>query len=91
MADLMDAVMQNNQQRQSNIDAYAQLYQNAKVADAMVKANPDLVQRMGFQSPSQFSSLSAQDKIAATTGYIKNLGFQQGMAQMQEQAARAQY
>jgi len=74
---------------QQNLDAWDSLYQNAKVADAMVKANPDLPQRMGFQSPAQFQSLSAQDKIAATTGYIKNQGVQEFQAKMADYQAQA--
>ncbi len=73
----------------ASIDAWDKINQNARVADMMVKANPDLVQRMGFQSPSQFSNLSAQDKIAATTGYIRKQGYDQAQAQIQEQLARA--
>ena len=86
--DLMDSVAQLNQQRQQNIDAYGQLFDNAKVADAMVKANPDLEQRMGM-TPGQFSTLSAQDKIAATTGYIKNQGVQEMAARMKDWDAQA--
>ena len=74
---------------QNTLDKYDQLTQNAKVADAMVKANPDLVQRMGFDSPEHFQSLSAQDKIAATTGYIKNQGAQEMMARLQDYQAQA--
>lgn len=82
---------------QRTTDVYDTLLQNAKVSDAMVKANPDLEQRMGM-SPGQFSTLSAQQKIAATTGYIKNQGAQEMLqriatekAQGQEATARAGY
>ena len=74
----------------ASIDAWDKINQNARVADMMVKANPDLVQRMGFQSPAQFSNLSAQDKIAATTGYIKQQGVQEMAARMQDWQAQAQ-
>ena len=88
MPDLMDAVMQNNRQVAGNIEAWGQLYDNAKVADAMVKANPDLPQRMGFQDAKHFATLSAMDKIAATTGYIKQQGVQEFQTRQQEMLAR---
>lgn len=90
MADLMDAVLANNKQQMDNIDQWGQLYDNAKVADMMVKANPDMVQRMGFQTPEQFQTLSAQDKIAATSGLIKNQGVQEFQARMNDYNAQAQ-
>lgn len=71
-----------------SIDKWAQLNQNAKVADAMVRANPDLEQRMGMPEGA-FSTLSAQDKIAATTGYIKNQGVQEFQARMADYTAQA--
>lgn len=88
--DATSTVMQLNQQSQANLDAWGQLYDNAKVADMMVKANPDLVTRMGFQSPEQFKSLSAQDKIAATTGYIKQQGIQEHVARMRDYQVQTQ-
>ena len=87
--DATSTVMQIGQNQQANLDAWGQLYDNAKVADMMVKANPDLVQRMGFQSPEQFKSLSAQDKIAATTGYIKQQGIAEHVARLNDYAAQA--
>ena len=74
---------------QRTTDVYDSLIQNSKVADAMVKANPDLEQRMGMQ-PGQFASLSAQDKIASTTGYIKNQGAQEMLARIAQEQAGAQ-
>ncbi len=88
MADLMDATLQLNKQRQDSLDQWASLYDNAKVVDMAVKANPDLPQRMGFQSPEQFKSLSAQDKIAAFTGMIKNQGVEEFQTKQQEAAAK---
>ena len=90
MPDLMDAVLANNQQRQQNINDYGQLLANARVADMMVKANPDLPERMGFQDAAHFGSLSAQDKIAATTGYMKQQGVQEMQARMADWQAQAQ-
>ena len=54
------------------LDRWKAVQNNAKVSDAMVKANADgeqpLWKRMGFQSPDQYFSLSAPDRIAAITG-----------------------
>jgi hypothetical protein len=72
-----------------NMEDWGKLYDNAKVADAMVKANPDLEQRMGM-GEGQFSTLSARDKIAATSGYMKNQGVQEMQARMKDWQAQSE-
>lgn len=75
---------------QASLDAFDQLHQNGKIADAMVKANPNMLQGMGYQSPEQFMAQSARDKIAATTGYFKAQGAQEAMMKAQDYQAQMQ-
>lgn len=75
---------------QDTLDKYDQINQSAKAADAMMRANPALAAKMGLAGPQQFSALSAQDKIAALTGFFKQQGANEATAQMQATQAQAQ-
>lgn len=62
-------------------------YQNGKIADSIVRANPEVLQALG-QSPEQFGSLSAKDKSAAVAGAITADTIRK--SQLQAQAMKAQ-
>lgn len=68
-------------------EAWAALYENGKIADAIVKTNPEVLGALGM-SPEQFKSLSAYDKTTRVTGYIKGQGVKE--ARESEQLKRQQ-
>lgn len=74
------------------LDRYERSFQNGKIADNIVKVNPEMLQMLGM-SKEQFGGLSAEDKTSAVTGTITALGVkrqqQEAQAQEQERAQQA--
>lgn len=56
--------------------------QNGKIADTIVKANPQILQSMGM-APEEFEGLSAEDKSAKVQGVFEAQGYQKAMADIQ--------
>lgn len=53
---------------------------NGKIADQIVKVNPELLQSMGM-TPAQFTGMAAKDKHLAVLGHIQGTAMKQGAAQ----------
>lgn len=54
-----------------------QEYDMGKAAEMFVKAKPELLKEMGFADETEFKNLSARDKAASVTGYVKRLGVEE--------------
>ncbi len=66
------------------LDQFARDYQNGKIADSIVRVNPEMLQMLGM-SKEQFGAQSAQDRTAAISGAITAMGIKR---QQQEQQQR---
>lgn len=71
------------------LDQAARSYQNGKIADSIVRVNPEMLQMIGMDK-NQFGGLSAGDKSSAITGAITAIGIKSRQAQAQAQAAQTQ-
>lgn len=70
-------------------DQFAKIYQNGKIADQIVKTNPEVLQSLGM-TPEQFGAMSARDRSTAVTGFIQGQGVKQQQTVFQAQQRQAQ-
>lgn len=70
------------------LDQIARMYQNGKIADSIVRVNPEMLQMLGM-SKEQFGSMSSGDRSSTITGAITALGVKTQQIQLQQQQAAA--
>lgn len=66
------------------LDQISRDYQNGKIADSIVRVNPEMLSMLGM-GKEQFGSLSAQDRSSAVTGAITSIGVKAKQLQLQQQ------
>jgi hypothetical protein len=80
---LTQGILAGAQGLAGGIERRADDLKQAKVADAFVKANENVLGELGIDKDS-YSALSARDRSAAVMGYMKNLGVQEAVYKQQE-------
>lgn len=69
------------------LDDITRTYQNGKIADSIVRVNPEIL--AGLQmSKEQFGGMSAADRSSAVTGAITSIGIKAKQLQLQQQQAQ---
>ena len=59
-------------------------YQNGKIADSIVKTNPEILEHLGM-SDTQFYGQSAKDKAASIQGVLEGVGYKKATADIKKQ------
>jgi hypothetical protein len=77
---IADAIMRRDERAQQEADG-------AKAVDFMLKASPELKQRLGL-TDKELGTLGARDKISLGTGLMKSLALEQIVGELGEAAAR---